>query len=229
MDRTKTEKWTDYLRIRPLKVISTNIGEKRSIDWKGKIVETGIFKKPTHEAIYLGQTDVEKDKVVDRKHHGGIDKACYAYSSDHYPFWQEQFPDVDFTFGAFGENLTIEGLDESKINIGDQFKIGEEVIVEVAQPRQPCMKLGIRFNDQKVVKRFINENFPGVYFRVLNEGWVVSGDTIIPHKESKSNLSLVEVHSLLSKNKNEDLAKKAILMDELAFSYKEDIKRVYKL
>lgn len=229
MDRTKITEWTDHLRIRPLKVISTNIGKKESVNWKGKIVETGIFKKPVQEAIYLGQTDVEKDNVIDRKYHGGIDKACYAYSSNHYNFWKEQFPEVDLTFGAFGENLTIEGLDENQINIGDQFQIGEEVIVEVAQPRQPCMKLGIRFNDQKVVKTFINENFPGVYFRVLKEGRVASGDKLIPHKESIDNLSLAEVHSLLSKNKNVDLAKKAILMNKLADSYKEDIKRVYNL
>lgn len=212
-----------------MRVISTNIGARKSVNWKGKIIETGIFKQPVHEPIYLGKTDVEKDQVIDRKYHGGIDKACYAYSLDHYSFWGNQFPEVDMTYGAFGENLTIKNLDEHILRIGDQYQIGEEVIVEISQPRQPCMKLGIRFNDQRVVKHFINEKFPGVYLRILKEGWVTTNDHLHPVLQKSSNLTVAEVHSLLSKNKDMTLAKKAIMMEELAESYKSDIKRVYQL
>lgn len=212
-----------------MRVISTNIGARKSVNWKGKIIETGIFKQPVHEPIYLGKTDVEKDQVIDRKYHGGIDKACYAYSLDHYSFWETKFPEVDMTYGAFGENLTIKNLDEHTLRIGDQYQIGEEVIVEISQPRQPCMKLGIRFKDQRVVKHFINEKFPGVYLRILKDGWVTANDLLHPVLQKSSNLTVAEVHSLLSKNKDMTLAKKAIAMEELAESYKSDIKRVYQL
>lgn len=212
-----------------MRVISTNIGIRKNVNWKGKIIETGIFKQPVYVPIYLGKTDVEKDQVVDRKYHGGLDKACYAYSSDHYPFWGNKFPEVDMTHGAFGENLTIQNLDENTLRIGDQYQIGEEVIVEISQPRQPCMKLGIRFNDQRIVKHFIHEKFPGVYLRILKEGWVQANDLLRPVFQKSSNLTVTEVHSLLSKNKDVTLAKKAIMMAELAESYKNDIKRVYQL
>lgn len=212
-----------------MRVISTNIGRKKTVDWKGKKVETGIFKYPTENPIFLETTDVRGDQVIDRKYHGGIDKACYAYSLDHYGFWKDLYPIIDMTYGAFGENLTIADLDETKIRIGDQFKVGKEVIVEVSQPRQPCMKLGIRFNDQKVVKRFIKTSFSGVYLRIIQEGWVCTNDELVRIKTTNSNLTVAQVHSLLGGNKNESLAKTAILMPELAGSCREDLKRIYQL
>ncbi len=212
-----------------MKIVATNIGEKRSVTWKGKTVETGIFKYPVEGSVFLGKTDVKRDQVIDRKYHGGIDKACYAYSADHYPFWQQRFPEVDFTFGAFGENLTIEGLDEQQVKIGDHYQIGKTVIVEVAQPRQPCMKLGIRFNDQKIIKQFISEPFSGVYFRILSEGEVSKGDSLSLIHREKSAPSVSDVHGLLGPAKNKALAEKVINRSSLANSYKNDLKRVYQL
>lgn len=212
-----------------MKIASTNIGNKREVIWNEKTILTGIFKYPISDPIYLGESDVLGDNVVDRKYHGGIDKACYSYSAEHYRYWEVIYPDVDLTYGAFGENLTIEGLDEVLIRIGDQFKIGNEVIVEVAQPRQPCFKLGIRFNDQKIIKRFMNDSYSGIYFRIIKEGNVKTGDDVSLLKSTSTNLSVAEVHSLLGEKKNLELAKKAILMSELADSYKQDIARTYKL
>ncbi|MGK0384868.1 MAG: MOSC domain-containing protein YiiM [Bacteroidia bacterium] len=99
-----------------MKVKSVNRGEARLVDWRGKKVSTGIFKYPVEGAIFLGTEDVVDDDVVDRKYHGGVDKAVYAYSADHYPFWKEQYPALDWSLGMFGENLTIEGLDESRMH-----------------------------------------------------------------------------------------------------------------
>ncbi|CAG5084199.1 MOSC domain-containing protein [Parvicella tangerina] len=214
-----------------MKIISTNIGQRKSVVWKGEMLETGFFKYPVHHAIELGETDVLKDNVVDRKHHGGIDKACYIYSADHYSFWKKLFPEVDLTYGAFGENLTLQGLNEKDIRIGDRFEIGKkgDVIVEVAQPRQPCMKLGIRFNTQKVIKAFVNQPYPGIYLRILKTGEVNTGDTFQLIHGNEKNLSIAEVHGLLSKQKDLRLAKKAIQMDDLAESYKKEIKRLYQL
>jgi len=131
-------------------IISTNIGSPVLVEWNGQQIETGIYKYSTHSPIFLGEEDVFEDHVINRKYHGGPDKACYLYSANHYPFWKDKFPKLDWQWGMFGENLTVEGLDESKVKIGDVYRIGTAV-VQVSQPRQPCFKLGIRFEDQIAV------------------------------------------------------------------------------
>ena len=95
-----------------MKVVSVNIGEKKAIDYKGRIVETGIFKFPVDELL-LGEEDVVNDAVVDRKYHGGIDQAVYAYSEHHYTYWKKLYPNLDWRFGMFGENLTVSNLEET--------------------------------------------------------------------------------------------------------------------
>lgn len=178
-----------------MKIVSTNIGESRTINWKGKEIKTGIFKFPVHEAIFLGKEDVENDHVIDRRYHGGVDKACYLYSADHYEYWQKLFPELEMPWGMFGENLSVEGLHEAQINIGDIFKIGEAT-VQATQPRQPCFKLEFRFNDPGIVKKFIESGFSGVYVRVMQSGFVKTGDTM-KLVEKKSSLSIQKVYQLL--------------------------------
>ncbi len=160
-----------------MKIISTNIGEARTIVHRGKEEKTGIWKFPVEEGIFLGAEDVEKDQVMDRKHHGGADKACYLYSADRYQYWKEIYPELEMPWGMFGENLTVEGLNEGTINVGDMFQIGDAV-VQATQPRQPCYKLEHRFNDPQIVRRFVEAGFPGVYVRVLQSGKVVAGQTM---------------------------------------------------
>jgi MOSC domain-containing protein YiiM len=189
-----------------MKIISTNIGESKTINWKGIEVETGIFKYPVNRPIYLGKEDVEKDNVIDRRYHGGIDKACYLYSSDHYTYWQNLYPTLDMPWGIFGENLTVEGLHEASINIGDIFKIGG-AIVQATQPRQPCFKLEFRFNDNRIVRQFIESGFSGVYVRVIENGHVKTGDPI-ETIERKNSISIQKVYELLYTDK---LQKEAVL------------------
>ena len=160
-----------------MKVIATNIGKKRELNYKGMKISTGIYKYPLKEGIYLEANDVKGDAVVDRESHGGIDKACYLYSYDVYDYWKKLHPNLKWDFGMFGENLTIAGLDETKIHIGAQYKIGE-AIIEVSQPRQPCMKFGIRMETQTILKQFINTTYSGVYVRVLQNGLVKAGDSL---------------------------------------------------
>ncbi len=178
-----------------MKIISTNIGEPKTIEWNGKMVQTGIYKYPVEKPIFLGLEDVENDHVIDRRYHGGIDKACYLYSADHYSYWKKFYPDLEMPWGMFGENLTVEGLHEAEINIGDIFKIGEAV-VQATQPRQPCYKLGIRFGDQKMVKQFVDSGFAGVYVRVLEKGFVRTNDEMVL-VEKKVSLSVMNVFELL--------------------------------
>jgi MOSC domain-containing protein YiiM len=178
-----------------MKVVSVNIGERKKVSWRGKTVETGIFKYPVNNPIILDSNDVEGDQVVDRKYHGGIDKACYIYSADHYDYWKELYPSLDWEFGMFGENITIKGLDESKMHLGDIYQIGAAK-VEVAQPREPCFKLGIRFGSQKVLKQFFNAPYPGAYLRVIEKGAVKTNDEMLLIQKGHTCAILEDVYRL---------------------------------
>ncbi|WP_109831883.1 MOSC domain-containing protein [Reichenbachiella versicolor] len=178
-----------------MKIVSTNVGQKREVIWRGKPVQTGIFKESVEEGIYLGSSDVKGDHVIDRKYHGGYDKACYLYSAGHYTHWKELYPEKELPFGMFGENLTVEGLDETEITIGSTYRIGG-ALVQVSEPREPCFKLGIRFDDQGVLKHFLNSTYSGVYVRVLEEGEVKAGDKM-ELVEYVDGISIVDVYKML--------------------------------
>jgi len=207
-----------------MKIISTNIGEPRIIDWNGKEVKTGIFKFPVDQPIFLDLEDVENDYVIDRRYHGGIDKACYLYSADHYKYWQKLYPGLEMPWGMFGENLTIEGLQEARINIGDIFQIGE-VIVQVTQPRQPCFKLEFRFNDNRIVRQFIDSGFAGAYVRVLKKGNVKTDD-LMEHIEKKNSISVRKVYELLYTSEfQKDAVELAVNDPFIAASCRKDLLR----
>jgi MOSC domain-containing protein YiiM len=176
-----------------MKIISTNIGERKEIDWKGKKVTTGIFKYSVDHPIFLDVETVKEDTICDRKYHGGIDQAVYGYSLQHYDFWKEKYPKMEFEYGMFGENLTVDDLDETQLHVGDRFKVGE-CIVEVTKPRQPCMKLGVRFNDMKIVKQFWNTSMSGVYFKILQTGNVQAGDEFQLLEKHPENPTIAEVY-----------------------------------
>lgn len=208
-----------------MQVLSTNIAQIRTIEINGISHQTGIYKKPVSEGIFLERMDVKNDQVIDRKYHGGTDKACYLYAADHYSYWREKYPMPDWSWGMFGENLTIHGMDESQIHIGDEYLIGT-ALVQVSQPRQPCFKLGVRLGNQEAVNEFWLSSFPGVYVRVLIEGEVKAGDFLIPKKINENAPSITEVFSLFS-NRKEDVAlyNKVIADHLLAESCRNDLIR----
>lgn len=208
-----------------MEIISTNIGEPVVIEWRGQKLETGIYKYPVDKPIYLGKEDVVHDHVIDRRYHGGVDKACYLYSAEHYQFWQQKYPEIRLQWGMFGENLTIKGLDESKIRIGDKFKIGTAV-VQVTQPRQPCFKLGIRFGNQEAVSDFWTLPYSGVYVRVEDEGEVNVGDQLNLIETNVESLSVAEVFSLFRSEDAIDLIQKAIAEPFLAASCRRDLQKL---
>ena len=178
-----------------MQVVSTNIGKRRIVSWKGKEVETGIYKNPISSGIYLQPNDVKNDDVIDRRYHGGEYKACYLYGYEQYNHWRELFPDKELPMGMFGENLTVSGLDETVLCIGSAYKIGE-AIVQISEPREPCFKLGIRFEDQGVLKHFIRSTYCGTYVSVLQSGHVNAGDRFEPVEE-QNGLSVSDVFELL--------------------------------
>ena len=211
-----------------MKIISTNIAKPTTIIWNGQEVTTGIYKTPTSSPIYLGTEEVKDDEVSDRKVHGGKFKACYLFSEVHYQYWKYLYPNLEWDWGMFGENLTISDLDENQIYIGDIYKIGE-ALVQVTQPREPCFKFGIKFGTQNVLKQFIEHGFPGTYVRILEEGSVKTGDTfeLIEHKENS--LTTAQLFNLLhAKDKNQDLLEKAIMNHALPQGKRDKLKQYIK-
>ncbi len=211
-----------------MKIISTNIGSPVTFSWKGREVTTGLFKYPVSSPILLEKEDVADDIVIDRRFHGGVDKACYLYSADHYNYWQSIYPKMEMKFGIFGENLTVEELHEANINIGDIYKIGNAV-VQVTQPRQPCFKLDFRFGNASMIKQFVESGFPGVYLRVLQPGEVKTGDEMVLRKR-KNSFSVQKVFELLY---TEEFQKETVEMivkePSLAESCRKDLIKRWKI
>jgi MOSC domain-containing protein YiiM len=121
--------------------------------------------------------NLEGDEQADLTVHGGVNKAVYAYPSEHYEFWRHQYPELELQCGAFGENLTTEGLLEEAASIGDIVQIGTAQLV-VVQPRLPCYKLAGKFGDRSILQTFTDSGLSGIYFAVVEEGHLQSGDTI---------------------------------------------------
>lgn len=183
-----------------MKIIATNIGERKEVAWKGKKIVTGMYKYPVDRPVFIDTENVKDDAICDTKNHGGIVQAVYAYSYSHYEYWKNLYPDLDWHYGMFGENLTVDEMDETAVFVGDTFKVGE-VILEATVQRSPCMKLGVRFNDMNVVKQFWNTTFCGVYFKVLQTGFVKVGDEFVKIKSCPENNSIAD---LLLKRKAEN-------------------------
>jgi MOSC domain-containing protein YiiM len=185
-----------------MKIVSTNIGERKEVTWENIKVVTGIFKFPVDEPVFLGVEDVKGDAICDRENHGGINQAIYGYSLNHYEYWKPLYPDLDWSLGIFGENLTIDDLDESNIHVGDTFKVGE-AILEATLQRSPCYKLGIRFNDMKIVNQFWKTTFCGVYFKVVKTGFVQVGDEFYQIKMCADNPTIADL--LIKRKKEKEL------------------------
>jgi MOSC domain-containing protein YiiM len=153
-------------------------GFEDAVDPHDKPWTTGFFKKPIEGPAFAGATNLAGDGQADLKNHGGIDKAVLAYSADHYPNWHDELRMPDLPHGAFGENLTISGLSEETVYIGDNFRIGN-VTFEVSQPRQPCWKLARRWRMHELTGLVVRSGRSGWYLRVMEEGWIEAGMQVV--------------------------------------------------
>ncbi len=178
--------------------------------------------------MYLDFESVREDLIADRKVHGGSYKACYLFSTEHYPYWKEKYPALEWNWGMFGENLTVEGLNEGSVYLGDIYKIGS-AIVEVSQPREPCFKLGIRFGNQAVLREFIDHGYPGTYVRILKPGQVKAGDTMHLMERPEPSVSIRDFfHLLFSKEKDQDIVEIALQLESLPRKKREKLRQQKK-
>ena len=178
-----------------MRLVSIHVGGPREVVAEGRIVRTSIFKDPVSGPVRASRLNLEGDAQSDLSVHGGLDKAVYAYPSEHYAYWREQLPDAELPWGAFGENLTTEGLSEKSVRIGDRLSIGSAAFA-VTQPRLPCFKLGIRFGRPDMIKRFLKSGRTGFYLAVVEEGVVTAGDAIEWLPTKKPSISVSDVARL---------------------------------
>ncbi|MGH9551919.1 MAG: MOSC domain-containing protein [Terriglobales bacterium] len=165
-----------------MKLLSVNTGLPREVVWHGRSVTTGIFKEPVQGRVALRKLNLDGDRQADLNVHGGEFKAVYCYPLAHYDYWRTELPGRDMPVAIFGENFTIEGrttdaLLEDSVHLGDRFSVGSAEVI-VTQPRLPCYKLGVRFQADDMVKRFLASRRTGFYLAVTREGEVAAGDEI---------------------------------------------------
>jgi MOSC domain-containing protein YiiM len=145
--------------------------------WHGRTVTTGIFKQAVEGRVALRTLNLDGDQQADLTVHGGKNKAVYCYPIAHYDYWKKELPGRELPMGLFGENFTTDGLLEESVHLGDRFSVGSAEVV-VTQPRLPCYKLGVRFQSDEMVRRFLASGRTGFYLAVTREGEVGAGDEI---------------------------------------------------
>jgi MOSC domain-containing protein YiiM len=193
-----------------MKLVSLNVSRPRLAVYKGQTVNTGIFKKPVSGRVPLRALNLDGDRQADLSVHGGPNKAVYGYASEHYGFWRKELPEMEFSWGMFGENFTTEGLSEDELHIGDRFQIGSSILM-VRQPRIPCYKLALKFQRDDILERFLLSGHSGFYFSVEQEGEVGAGDTLGLLGSEPRNVTIAEMNRLFVREKyNRELLQKAI-------------------
>ena len=211
-----------------MKLVTVNTGLPREVSWHRRIVTTAIYKEPVGGRVALCRLNLEGDRQADLTVHGGEHKAVYCYPLAHYGYWKRELPGRELPMGMFGENFTIEaggdGLLEDSVHLGDRFSVGTAEVV-VTQPRLPCYKLGVRFQSDDMVKRFLASGRTGFYVAVTREGEVGAGDELRVIAREPNAVSVSEITRLyVAKRFGEaesSAVRRALSVKELPESWKE--------
>jgi MOSC domain-containing protein YiiM len=202
-----------------MKLISVNVGQPRTVEWQGRMVETSIFKTPAAGPVALRTLNLDGDRQADLSVHGGAHKAVYVYPSEHYDFWRGELPGVELPWGMFGENFTTAGLLED-VRIGDRFRIGSAEVI-VSEPRVPCYKLGLKFGRADMVKRFLASGRSGFYVMVVKEGVVQVGDAIKLLDRAEQSVTVTDVTQLyVSKHSDPAILRRAVDLEALSDAWR---------
>jgi ferredoxin-NADP reductase/MOSC domain-containing protein YiiM/ferredoxin len=180
----------------PPVLLSVNVGLPRDVPWHGKTVYTGVYKEPVTGPRMVRRLNIDGDGQGDKAGHGGEQRAVMVYQLDSYHHWREHFGRDDLTYGIFGENLTVDGLADAEVCIGDRYRIGEAEF-EVTQPRVTCYRVGLRFGAPELPALLVGHHRPGFYMRVITEGHIQAGDQIVKTRSGPGALSVADVDALL--------------------------------
>jgi ferredoxin-NADP reductase/MOSC domain-containing protein YiiM/ferredoxin len=202
------------------RLLSVNVGLPRYIEWKGRVVHTGIWKNPVHGRCRVGRLNLDGDGQGDLGGHGGEQRAAFVYQIESYRHWQERLNRTDFVHGQFGENFTVEGLPDDAVCIGDRYQIGD-ALFEVTQPRVTCYRVGIRTNEPRMPALLTSSGRPGFYLRVLREGVVGAGDEIVKIGEANERMTVAEINALLySPDHARDRLERALRIEALSSGWR---------
>ncbi|MGD8854288.1 MAG: MOSC domain-containing protein, partial [Gammaproteobacteria bacterium] len=204
-----------------MKLLSVNVSLPKQVPYNGKIIKTGIFKEPVSGRVLVHTLNVQGDGQADRKVHGGRDMAVYAYPFEHYAFWEETLGRSEFPFGQFGENLTVEGLAEGNVRVGDIFRVGG-ALLQVTQPRVPCYKLALRMGEgTDFPKRFQDSGRLGFYLRVIEAGEIGAGDAIERVDTDGRSVTLAEfIHIYLHETHDPDSLRRMLASRDLGDAWR---------
>lgn len=209
-----------------MKVRSLNVSMPVEVEYRGKLVSTGIFKKPVSGQITLRSLNFEGDGQADLIAHGGVYKAVYAYPFEHYAPWQAELNRDDLEYGQFGENLTVDEMNEDSVHIGDVFRVGS-ALLQVTQPRVPCFKLAMKMGLPDFVKTFHKSERTGFYLRVLEEGAVSAGDSIERVETDPVGMTVREVnYALYGAQRTVEMAQRAIKIEGLAPGWRDSFAEI---
>jgi MOSC domain-containing protein YiiM len=178
------------------RLVALNVGLPGDVDWHGRVVHTGVWKRPVEGPRMVRKLNIDGDGQGDLAGHGGPHRAVLVYQLDSYRHWQREFGLDDFEYGQFGENFTVEGLADDDVCIGDQLAIGE-ALFEVSQPRVTCYRVGIRMGQPRLPSLLVSHRRPGFYLRVLREGRVEAGSAIERVKRGEGAMSVAQIDGLL--------------------------------
>src|SRR4051794_30324998 len=177
-------------------LLSVNVGRPRELRWRGKTVRTAIWKAPVEGASMVRRINIDGDDQGDRLAHGGEHRAVFVYQIGSYRHWEHELGRDDFVYGQFGENLTVDGLADDEVCVGDGYRIGG-ALFEVTQPRVTCYRVGIRMDHPAMPSLLVAHHRPGFYFRVLEEGEVRAGDAIVKVADGPERMTIADVDALL--------------------------------
>ena len=177
-------------------LVSVNVGLPKNVPWEGKTVYTGVWKHPVEGPAMVRRLNIDGDGQGDTNGHGGEQRAVLVYQLESYDHWQRHFGRDDFGYGQFGENLTVDGLPDDEVCIGDRYRIGEAEF-EVTQPRVTCYRVGLRLGEPELPSLLVSHHRPGFYMRVIQEGHVQAGDQIVKTKSGPGALTVADTDALL--------------------------------
>ena len=204
-------------------ISSINVGTPRTVTYaEDRKLKTSLQRHPVDWKIFLDLMGFEGVQVADPVNHGGRDKAVCGYPASHYSVWEEELS-RDMPPASFGENLTIDGLTEDQVHIGDIFRIGEAE-VQCTQPRQPCHKLTKIFEFPKLASRIQTLGYCGYYLRVLKQGWLQTGMAVERIHSDKEKISVLEAHNLMYRDKtNHEAIEKLLAHPALSESWRNSL------